>query len=480
MTRSTLLAAALISTACAHAPVVRDRALDVQPPDRWSVNAESPAGPIGVWWESLGDARLAELIELALAQNNDLQAAAHRVQRATAAARIVSADLRPSVGAGLNAQRQEQVIADFPISGVPSVLSSTSTRYDLSLETNWEADLWGRLRSGARAALADAQAAEADLHGARLSLSGQTAKLWFAVAEAQQQLELARETVESFTTSTALVRARYEAGVRPSIDLRLALSNQHAAEALVALTENRLDATVRQLETLLGRYPSAGLLERFEIDPLPDLPVPVPVGLPSELVSRRPDLVAAERRLAATDQRLLVARRSRYPRLALTTSGGLASNQLGDLIEGNFSTWALIGNLTAPVFQAGRLKAGVDQAESAGKEALALYAGQVLRAYAEVETALASEQRLRVREGHLRETAEQLEGARSLAATRYSRGVGDYLTVLESQTRALNARSEWIQVRRELLTNRVDLHLALGGGFETDTPPSVVEKEVES
>ncbi len=212
---------------------------------------------------------------------------------------------------------------------------------------------------------------------------------------------------------------------------------------------------------------------------LPDLPPPVPVGLPSELVSRRPDLVAAERRLAAADQRLLAAKRSRYPRFALTARGGSVSDQLEDLVDGDFSVWALIGNLAAPVFRAGRLKAGVEQAEAAGNEALSLYAGQVLRAYAEVETALAAEQRLRVREAELHETARQLEGARKLAETRYARGVGDYLTVLESQTRALNARISWIRVRRELLTNRVDLHLALGGGF-TAPPSAAAEKERES
>ena len=463
---------ALLAMACVAPPAVQQRALDVQPPESWSVASPAGGEPLGAWWEQYGDRQLAELIELALEQNNDLRAAAFRVDRATAAGRIAGADLKPSIGVGLNAQRQEQVFVGLPIPGAPNVVSSTSNQFALTLETSWEVDLWGRLRAGARAALAEAQASRADLRGAQLSLSGQTAKLWFAVAEAQQQLDLTRESVESFATSTELVRSRYESGVRPSIDLRLALSNQYGAEALVAAAENGLDRALRRLETLLGRYPSATLLERFNIDRLPDLPPPVPVGLPSELVSRRPDLVAAERRLTAADQRLLVAQRSRYPRFALTARGGSVSDQLGDLLDGDFGVWALIGNLTAPVFQAGRLKAGVDQAQAAGNEALALYAGQVLRAYAEVETALAAEQRLRVRAARLRETAEQLEGARSLAETRYARGVGDYLTVLESQTRALNARIAWIRVRREMLTNRVDLHLALGGGFKTKEGPS--------
>ena len=480
MKRRTLAAAALLATACVSPPAVQQRSLDVKPPERWSIPSGTGGEPLDAWWEQYGDTQLGELIELALVQNNDLQAAAYRVDRVAAAGRIAAADLKPTVGAGLSAQRQKQVVVGLPVPGVPNVLSSTSTQFALTLETSWEADLWGRLRGAARAALAEAQASEADFRGAQLSLSGQTAKLWFAVAEAQQQLDLTRESVETFTTSTELVRSRYERGVRPSIDLRLALSNQHNAEALVAAAENGLDAALRQLETLLGRYPSADLLDRYSVDRLPDLPPPVPVGLPSELVSRRPDLVAAERRLTAADQRLLVAKRSRYPRFALTARGGSVSDQLGDLVDGDFGVWALIGNLTAPVFQAGRLKAGVDQVEAAGNEALALYAGQVLRAYAEVETALAAEQRLRVREARLRETAEQLEGARSLAQTRYARGIGDYLTVLESQTRALNARISWIRVRRELLTNRVDLHLALGGGFKAQPPLFAAAKEGES
>ena len=476
----TLSALALLAAGCVQSPAVQQRSLDVEPPQRWSITSGAEGKPLAAWWEPFGDPQLGELIEIALAQNNDLRAAAHRVDRAAAAGRIAAADLKPTVGAGFTAQRQEQVFVGLPIPGAPDVLSSTSTQFALSFETSWEADLWGRLRAGTRAALAQSQAAEADLRGARLSLSGQTAKLWFAVAEAQQQLDLARGSVATFTTSTELVRSRYESGVRPSIDLRLALSNQLSAEALVAAAENHLDATLRRLETLLGRYPSAELLDRFSVDPLPNIPAPVPVGLPSELVSRRPDLVAAERRLTAADQQLLVAKRSRYPRFALTARGGSVSDQLGDLVDGDFGVWALIGNLTAPLFQAGRLKAGVDQAEAAGHEALALYAGQVLRAYAEVETALAAEQGLRTRGTKLRETAEQLEGARSLAETRYARGVGDYLTVLESQTRALNARIRWIRVRGELLVNRVDLHLALGGGFETHTPVLVAEEETES
>ena len=452
---------------CVRAPQQRD-ALQLDTPERFET-AESNEAPLDAWWSSFDDAQLSALIDEALEHNYDLIAAARRVDRAAAQATIAGADLKPTIGAGLNGNRSKQNFVGFPIPGAGGgVLSTTATRYQLSLDTSWEIDLWGRLRAGTRAALADAQAAEAEYRAAKLSLAGQVAKLWFAIQEANEQLELARTTVENFQQSSELVRTRYEAGVRPSIDLRLALSNQHSAEALIALRETQLDAAQRQLEVLLGRYPSANVQSD---DPLATLPGSVPVGLPADLIARRPDLIAAERRLAAADERLFAAQRARYPQISLTASGGTVSNQLEDLIDGDFRVWSLIGNIVGPVFQGGRIRAGIELNEAIGNEILAGYASQALRAYAEVEGALANESRLRDRERHLRETAEQLAGAESLASSRYSQGVGNYLTVLESQTRALNARSEWIQLRRELLTNRVDLHLALGGGFEKEAQP---------
>ncbi len=198
---------------------------------------------------------------------------------------------------------------------------------------------------------------------------------------------------------------------------------------------------------------------------MPQLPGPVPVGLPAELVARRPDLVSAERRLAAADERLRQARRQLYPRFSLTAGGGTVSDQLGDLVDGDFRVWSLLANLTQPLFQGGRLRAGVDRAAAGSDELLAAYAGLALDAFREVESALAAEQHLIERERHLAEAARQLGAARRLAEDRYRSGLGDYLLVLESQTRELVAESELLSLRRELLHNRIDLHLALGGGF---------------
>jgi NodT family efflux transporter outer membrane factor (OMF) lipoprotein len=448
----------------------------LETPARWS-GADSPDGqPLDRWWTTFSEPALDGIIDEALAGNRDLRAAAARVEAAAAEARIVGAELLPQVGVGVTGSRQKQNFIGFPdftadlpqVPGAPApeprpeVLSTTSTRLGVSVDTSWEADLWGRLRAGKAAALADWQATRADFHAARLSLAGQTAKAWLAAVEAREQVDLSRRTASSYRTSAAQLRDRYERGVLPSLDLRLALNTLANAEATLAARQEQLDRGLRQLEILLGRYPAASL----EVAPtLPPLPPQVPAGLPADLVGRRPDLVAAERRLAAAGGRLAASRRSLYPRLKLTASGGTTSEELGDLLDGDFSVWSLAAGLFQPLFQGGRLRAAVDRREALERLALASYASAALRAYAEVESALAAEQRLAAREDHLSESARQARAARALAHDRYLGGLEPYVTVLEAQRRELAAESLLLSARRLRLDNRVDLHLALGGGF---------------
>lgn len=458
-----LLALVATTTGCVKAPVRTEADLEIEAPDRWSSEAET--GTIEQdWWNSFGDPRLDELIRIALEQNRDLHAAAARLDRALADAGIAGSELKPTVGLGADASRSRQVFTGLPLPG--GTLASTASRVGVSVETAWEVDLWGRIRAGAGAALADVQATDADLQAARLSIAGQTAKVWFAVAEALEQVAFARRSADSFRATAERVRARYRAGTRPAVDLRLALSNWESAEAAEAARKQQLDFTIRQLEVLIGSYPAGSLLERFSASQLPDTPSRVPAGLPSELLARRPDLVAAERRLAASDQRLVSARKALYPRLTLTASGGSASNQLGDLLDGDFGVWNLLAGLTAPIYAGGRLRAGVDRAEAITDQAVAEYAGSVLRAYGEVEFALASEDYLADQEQRVAETVRQLVAAERLAQQRYEAGIGDYLTVLDSQTRSFVAQTTLIELRRTRLENRIDLFLALGGGFE--------------
>ena len=193
-------------------------------------------------------------------------------------------------------------------------------------------------------------------------------------------------------------------------------------------------------------------------------------------MARRPDLAAAERRLAASGELVSVARRARYPRITLTTSGGTATDALTSLLDGNFGVWSLVGNLVQPIFEGGRIRANIERAEASRDEGLAAYINTVLAAYLEVERALAAEQFLADRETALAEASGQSTAAERLADDRYRSGLEGYVTVLESQRRSFDAESALISVRRIRLDNRVDLYLSLGGGFDRYQDPELASE----
>lgn len=466
MRLAALLTAGVLATSCSSVPKQAKLDPAVPVPTEWSVPASSGAVE-DAWWIEWNDPALTALIEEALQQNHDLKAAAARMDAALAQAAIAGADIFPRADITFDSARRQQNFVGLPIPGVGNrVLTSRSTTHGVSLNLSWELDVWGRVRKGRQAATAEAQATTNDFRAAQLSLAAQIAKAWFAATEAAQQLRLAQETAANYTTTAERVRARYEQGIRPPLDLRLSLSAESSARALVAQRERELQSAQRQLEILLGRYPSA---QQDGASTLPALQADIPAGLPSDLLERRPDLVAAERRFAAAGARVGEAKSALFPRIALTGSGGRSSSELSDLLSNQFNVWALAANFAQPLFQGGRLRGNIKVAEARAREASENYAATVLRAFSEVETALASEELLERRENELREAREQSNAALQLAEQRYSAGLEDFVTLLEAQRRALEAESQLLQVRRQRLENRIDLHLALGGGFQEPT-----------
>ena len=459
-----IYASVALVISCASAPKLQHPSLQDGIPSQWTA-AQADTGRIGLrWWADFGDARLDSLIDETLSRNYDLKAAADRMQAARAQARIVGAPLFPQVNLDFNRSRQRRNFIGFPIpGGNGGVLKTTSTNYGVSANVNWEIDLWGRLSDDKAAALADLQGTQADLYGVRSSVAGQTAKAWFAAIEAHRQLELARATRDNFKVVNERIANRYQRGLRPSLDLRLSLSNVAAAEAVVLQRMQQFDGVVRQLEILLGKYPSAELAIAAD---LPPVPVAVPAGLPADLVARRPDLMLAERQLAAAGARIGVAKKARYPAIRLTGSGGTSTAALTDLLDGDFIVWSLASSLLQPLFQGGRLRAGVALAEANRDQVLANFTGQALRAYGEVESALVADSLLKQREAALLEASTQAAAARKLAESRYHSGLSDVITMLDAQRRAFESEGQYLAVRRQRLDARVDLYLALGGGFE--------------
>jgi multidrug efflux system outer membrane protein len=456
-------AVALLGTSgCAgsHAPDL-DAGLP-EPPAAWtgapSTDADVLAGaPVEGWLADFDAPGLAPLVEQALAANPDLAAAAARVAQARAQARIAGAPRLPQAEAGFSAARTKRA---------PSGISSTSARpvttYGLDASISWEADLWGRLGDTARAAVADAEASRADLEGARLALAAEVARGWFLLAEAAQQEALAEHTVDSFTRSRRVIEERYRAGIVTALDVRLARENEATARSVLAQRRREHDAATRALEVLLGRYPAGGLQPPAA---LPAVVRPVPVGLPSELLERRPDLVAARTRLAAADARVRAARKNRLPSISLTATGGTASDRLRDLLDWDHLVWSLVSGITQPIFSGGRLSAESALAKARDREALAAYARAALDAFREVEAALNAEGHYTEQERALRTAAAESHEAASLAAERYGQGLIDIVTLLESQRRAFDAESARLRTVRDRLDNRVDLYLALGGDF---------------
>jgi NodT family efflux transporter outer membrane factor (OMF) lipoprotein len=465
--------AALALAGCARSLSTPEHNLRVAPPAAWTGGELETRRLESDWWTYFEDAELDRAIAEALEGNHDLRSAAARIETARAEAVVAGAALLPDASVALNRSQQRQNFIGFPIPGGESdVLSTTSTNWGLRLNTSWELDLWGRIRSGEDAAVTGTRVRYAELAAARLSLTGQVAKAWFAALEAAEQVELAESSLASLRLSGERVRARFQGGLRPSLDLRLALTEVARAEAAVAQRRDQRDRAVRQLETLMGRYPAGSLA----LDSgLPEVPAEIPGGLPSELVHRRPDLVAAELQLVAADAAIAEAQAELRPRFSLTAGTGTASGDLLSLVDNDLFVWNFVGNLIQPLFNNGRLKANVVRNQSVAQEALARYETRLLGAYREVESSLAADATLAGWEQALDDAVTQSAAAESLARERYRLGLTDIITVLSAERTRYESESQRLSLRRARLDNRVDLHIALGGGFERIDVPDAEE-----
>lgn len=438
--------------------------------------------PDRFWIEDFNDDNLTELVLSALENNRDLKAAQARIEIAAANARIVGADLYPQLDGNFSAQRSKQNFIGFPFGNAPpgAVLSNRSNRFGLSLDMSWEVDLWGRLRAAKSASVADFEASVYDRATAELSIAGQAAKAWFALAEARDQVALARSTIDIFEETERLIRDRFERGIDnegTSLAAQLLLSETDVATAKESLAtrEELVGRTSRQLEILAGEYPAGRAGKSAQ---MPGYPGKIPTGLPASLLDRRPDLAAAERRIAAEDKRLLEAKRAFFPRIALTSSYGTASEDIGNLLDGDFTVWSIAANVTQPIFQGGRLRANRDRQDSELDLAAAEFEQAALTAFSEVENALAAESFFNKRISALLTATRLAEQAYQRSIDEFELGTGDVLTVLNAQQRRFSNQAQLLMVRRMRLENRVDLYLALGGSFRPyEGPP---EKEPAS
>ncbi|MEZ5541585.1 MAG: efflux transporter outer membrane subunit [Pseudomonadota bacterium] len=444
-----LLGAGLLLAGCAGTPVPERAALAPAAPAQWSATAAT--GPVQAGWlAAFGDAELLRLVDEAVAHNHDLRAAAARLDEAQAAAGQAAAALVPQVGLEGTTLR------------AGDMESTAESKTGAALTIAWELDVWGRVRAGATAGAARADAATQDYDWARVSLAAQTAKAWLQAIEAQQQQALARQALDNLAEMQRIVSARQREGLASGLDTHLLQTDLEVAGAREQETAAARRDAVRSLELLLGRYPAAELAVRAA---LPALPAPVPAGLPAQLLERRPDLRAAEARVIEAYALAREARAARLPRISLTGAGGSASNALLALLMPGDSFWYLGVNLFQPLIDGGRMQADVEIADARQRAAVAAYAGRVLQAFGEVEHSLDAGASLQQRAANLRAAAAQAAAAHRLAQLRYQAGESDLLDVLQLHQRVLEIEQSLARVELQQLSERINLHLALGGDF---------------
>ncbi len=420
-------------------------------PEKWRSPSNAAEAKIG-WTDSFNDPLLLEFVNEALANNKNLQTAAANVERTRALAAQAGAALKPAVNLSAGATRSGDVKG-----------RRTSNELSAGLQISWEPDVWGRIRAGGRAAAASAEAAQADYLYARHSLAAATIKAYFTAVESGLQADIARENLRILEETLRIVNARYKNGSASLQDASLARSDAAVAREQLKTVEGSRRDGVRALEILLGRYPGAELEVRKS---LPDAPPPPPAGVPSELLERRPDIVASERRVAAAFNTVAKTKAARLPSISLTSGVGGASELLSDLLDPVNIIWKLGASFLAPIFDGGSRKAQVEIATAEQKQALAAYGQAALEAFGEVEALLDQGVVLGRREADLKEAAREAGEAHRIAELLYKEGETDLLDLLTVQRRVASAKRDLVSVRRLLLEQRVNLHLALGGNWE--------------
>ncbi len=413
------------------------------------------------WWTLVQDPVLDKLVEEALASNRDLRAAAERIEQARAELGLARADQWPDAGVEYSRSRNRaSALGGTPLpEGVP--LETNSNR--LVLRASWEIDFWGKFRRATEAARAQFAASEAGRDAIRASLVADVTRGYFALRAFDRRLESVTLTRLGREKSLELQKLRLEAGVVSDLEFRQVEADLRGAEALVPVIRQQRVAQEGALALLLGRSPRAvfdAAVERG--NPITPSVVEVPAGMPSDLLLRRPDLREAERRLAAANARIGVARAAYFPSISLTGFFGGESQSLGDLFKGPARVWNVAGSALQPLLTMGSVKSNVDLADARAREAVENYQKAVANAFREVRGALAAQSNLR--EASIAQGAREqtLSKAAELSRLRYDNGAVSLFEVLETERQLQAARLETIDAERDRRNAIVDLYLALG------------------
>jgi NodT family efflux transporter outer membrane factor (OMF) lipoprotein len=429
--------------------------------DGWKVAQPGDSLPRGQWWEIFGDPDLHALEERVAAANQNLKIAEARLRAARALVRFNRAALFPTISTSVGASSIRDS-ANRPF--VPQGLNTGSSGDILfSLDMSYEIDLWGRIRRTVAAARQEAQATAADLETARLSLQAELAMDYFELRAADAQKQLLDETVKVFEAALQLTINRFQGGAAPKSDVAQAQTQLDTTQAQAT------DVTVQraQLEhaiaTLIGEPPAT-----FSLSPRPldTRPPDVPVGLPSQLLERRPDIAAAERRVAEANEQIGIAKAAYFPALMLNASVGFEGSSFGNALNASSLLWAVGASITQTIFDGGRRRATSDVARASYDATVAAYRETTLTAFQQVEDNLAALRILEQESQQQRRAVESAQESLRLFTNRYRGGVDNYLQVITAQTVTLSNQRTEIDILRRRMDASVLLVKAVGGGWD--------------
>ncbi|MGH8302048.1 MAG: efflux transporter outer membrane subunit [Steroidobacteraceae bacterium] len=428
------------------------------------------------WWSSFNDPTLTSLVQQSAAQNLDVKQSVLRIEEAQAQAAVVAGGLWPSLSANASWSRQRLstntpngAIFGLHFPGLPPTLVNPYNQYQLGLGASWTLDLFGTERRALEAAGAEMQAAVEGEHAALLSMVSDVAATYIDLRGAQARRLILERSLATQRNLLQLTRDRHNAGLTSDLDVQNATAEVGTTEAEVPLADREITVDINELSQLMAKPPEALRAELAQAQPVPPVPPAVPIGLPSDLARRRPDIREAEANLHAATAEIGVAISNYFPRLTLTAAGGLQSEGLSQLID-TASRFASLGPaIELPIFQGGRLRATVRLRRVKAKEAAVVYAQTVLAALNQVEDALAAYGSDQARRASLETAVTASRNARQLAQQRYQSGVASFIDVLDAERTEEQIGLSFADASAAVSADLVQLYRALGGGWQGGT-----------
>ena len=430
----------------------------------WAPAAPADALERGPWWNLFADPVLDGLMRQVEVSNQNVAAAVAAYAQARAAVAGQRAALFPTVTLTGGANRNGSGGGSND-NGNGSAGGRTSNSYRLNIGSTWEPDVWGRLRAGVSAAQANAQASAADLASARLSAQGELAADYFSLRSVDAQRALLATTIEGYQRVLKITQNRFDVGIVPHSDVYQAQTQLASAQSDDLSLARQRAQYEHAIAVLVGKAPAD-----FALAPVPwNVTVPdVPVGVPSALLERRPDIAAAERAVAASNAQIGIVRSAYFPQIGLTASYGPSASAIGDLFKASSMAWALGLSATEVIFNGGANRAAVQGANAAREQAVARYRQTVLDAFADVEDQLAATRVLAQQQDLLRVASQAADKVEEQVLNRYKAGQVSYSEVVQAQVTALNARRALVQTQGNRQTTAVALIQSLGGGWHAD------------